>query len=78
MKINSCVNLLYVSKNLQTKNPPFFNKESVKIISQCLNQISPGDIAVDDNKITPPKRNEMKKSMESLICLLYTSDAADE
>ena len=27
----------------------------------------PGDIAIDDNKITPPKRNTMKKSMESLI-----------
>ena len=29
-------------------------------------------------KITPPKRGEMKTSMEALICLLYTSDAADE
>ena len=42
-------------------------RESVKIINQCLNKIQPGDIAVDDNKITPPKRNAMKKSMESLI-----------
>ena len=42
-------------------------RESIKIINQCLNQIRPGDIAVDDNKITPPKRNAMKKSMESLI-----------
>ena len=24
-------------------------------------------VAIDDNKITPPKRNKMKKSMESLI-----------
>jgi len=42
-------------------------RESVKIIIQCLNKIRPGDISVDDNKITPPKRNTMKKSMESLI-----------
>ena len=42
-------------------------RESIKIINQCLEKIQPGDIAVDDNKITPPKRNTMKKSMESLI-----------
>ena len=42
-------------------------RESVKIIAQCLNQIRPGEISVDDNKITPPKRNTMKKSMEALI-----------
>ena len=42
-------------------------RESVKIISQCLNLIQPGDVSIDDNKITPPKRNAMKKSMESLI-----------
>ena len=42
-------------------------RESVKIIIQCLNKIRPGDISVDDNKNTPPKRNTMKKSMESLI-----------
>ena len=42
-------------------------RQSVEIIKQCLNQISPGDIAIDDNKITPPKRDKMKNSMESLI-----------
>jgi NADH-quinone oxidoreductase subunit D len=42
-------------------------RESIKIINQCLEKIKPGDIAIDDNKITPPKRNTMKKSMESLI-----------
>jgi len=42
-------------------------RQSVKIINQCLDKIMPGDIAIDDNKITPPKRNNMKKSMESLI-----------
>ena len=40
-------------------------RESIKIINQCLEKIKPGDIAVDDNKITPPKRNSMKKSMVS-------------
>ena len=42
-------------------------RQSVKIINQCLNQIKPGDIAINDNKITPPRRHNMKKSMESLI-----------
>ena len=39
-------------------------RQSVSIILQCLNQIKPGDIAINDNKITPPKRKDMKKSME--------------
>ena len=39
----------------------------LKLLNNVLNQIRPGDIAIDDNKITPPKRNEMKKSMEALI-----------
>ena len=42
-------------------------RQSVEIIKQCLEKIRPGDIAIDNNKITPPKRNVMKKSMESLI-----------
>jgi|TARA_B110000263_G_C15193542_1_gene457197 NADH-quinone oxidoreductase subunit D len=42
-------------------------RQSIEIIKQCLNLIKPGDIAINDNKITPPKRNTMKKSMESLI-----------
>ena len=42
-------------------------RQSIEIIKQCLNQIRPGEIAIDDNKITPPKRNDMKKSMEALI-----------
>ncbi len=42
-------------------------RQSVSIIKQCLDQIKPGAISVKDNKITPPKRNDMKKSMESLI-----------
>ncbi len=42
-------------------------RESVKIIKQCLGKMKPGPIKVQDNKITPPKRNEMKHSMEALI-----------
>ncbi len=42
-------------------------RQSINIINQCLNKIKPGPIAIEDNKITPPKRNQMKKSMEALI-----------
>ena len=42
-------------------------RQSIKIILQCLERIQPGIISIDDNKITPPKRKLMKKSMESLI-----------
>ncbi len=42
-------------------------RQSIKIINQCLNKIQSGPIAIEDNKITPPKRNQMKKSMEALI-----------
>ena len=33
----------------------------------CNEKIPDGPIKVDDNKIAPPKREEMKKSMEALI-----------
>jgi NADH-quinone oxidoreductase subunit D len=42
-------------------------RESLKIIHQCLDQMPEGPVRVEDNKITPPKRGEMKRSMESLI-----------
>ncbi len=42
-------------------------RESVKIIKQCLERMPPGPVSVDDRKITPPKRGEMKDSMEALI-----------
>ena len=42
-------------------------RQSIKIINQCLEKIKPGEISVNDNKITPPKRENMKKSMEALI-----------
>lgn len=41
--------------------------ESNKIIRQCLEQMKPGRVQVDDHKITPPPRAEMKRGMEALI-----------
>lgn len=42
-------------------------RESLRIIEQCLNKMPPGEIRTDDNKVVPPKRGEMKESMEALI-----------
>jgi NADH-quinone oxidoreductase subunit D len=46
-------------------------RQSVKIMRQCVEKLrSPagqGPVTVDDHKIVPPKRGEMKRSMEALI-----------
>jgi NADH-quinone oxidoreductase subunit D len=46
-------------------------RQSVRIMKQCLEQLrSPegqGPVKIMDNKIVPPKRGEMKRSMEALI-----------
>ena len=42
-------------------------RESVKLIRQCIEKMPAGPVSSLDNKITPPKRAEMKTSMESLI-----------
>ncbi|MFT9295617.1 MAG: NADH-quinone oxidoreductase subunit D [Acetobacter orientalis] len=42
-------------------------RESVKIIEQCLAQMQPGAVKVQDPKFSPPPRAEMKRSMEALI-----------
>jgi NADH-quinone oxidoreductase subunit D len=43
-------------------------KQSVKIIKQCIEKMpKEGAIMVENYKITPPKREDMKTSMESLI-----------
>ncbi len=42
-------------------------RQSVKIMQQCIQNIPPGPVQVTDNKIAPPKRGEMKRSMEALI-----------
>lgn len=45
----------------------FEMRESLKLITQCLNDIPYGPIKTNDNKFTPPTRAELKQSMESLI-----------
>lgn len=46
-------------------------RQSVRIMKQCLEKLrlpeGQGPVVVDDNKITPPRRGEMKRSMEALI-----------
>ncbi|BFZ25612.1 hypothetical protein BsWGS_28651 [Bradybaena similaris] len=42
-------------------------RQSMRIIEQCINKMPPGEVKVDDNKVTPPRRAEMKDSMEALI-----------
>lgn len=42
-------------------------RQSLRIVDQCLNKIPPGDIKIDDNKITPPSRAEMKVSSRTSI-----------
>ncbi|XP_068215467.1 NADH-ubiquinone oxidoreductase 49 kDa subunit isoform X1 [Palaemon carinicauda] len=42
-------------------------RQSLHIIEQCLNQMPPGEVRVDDAKVAPPRRTEMKSSMEALI-----------
>jgi NADH-quinone oxidoreductase subunit D len=42
-------------------------RESLKIIDQCLRRMPDGPVKVQDNKIAPPSRGEMKRSMEALI-----------
>ncbi len=41
--------------------------ESIKIIEQCLAKIPNGEVVTDDKRVAPPKREDMKNSMESLI-----------
>jgi NADH-quinone oxidoreductase subunit D len=42
-------------------------RQSVRIIKQALDQLPGGPHKVNDRKITPPPRHEMKRSMEALI-----------
>jgi NADH-quinone oxidoreductase subunit D len=46
-------------------------RQSVRIMRQCIRMLrmpeGQGPVAVQDNKIVPPKRAEMKRSMEALI-----------
>jgi len=42
-------------------------RESTKIIKDCIKRMPPGPIKSIDGKITPPKKSDLKKSMEALI-----------
>jgi NADH-quinone oxidoreductase subunit D len=42
-------------------------RQSLRIVEQCLAQMPAGPIKIRDNKIAPPTRGEMKRSMEALI-----------
>jgi len=42
-------------------------RESLKIMKQCIENMPSGPVRVDDRKIAPPPRGEMKHSMEALI-----------
>ena len=41
--------------------------ESVKIMKQCIEKLPDGPVMTQDNKFVPPRRTDMKKSMEALI-----------
>jgi NADH-quinone oxidoreductase subunit D len=42
-------------------------RQSIRIIKQCIAEMPTGEIKVDDRKVSPPARSEMKSSMEALI-----------
>jgi NADH-quinone oxidoreductase subunit D len=46
-------------------------RQSIRIMKQCIQKLrepeGQGPVSVSDNKIVPPRRGEMKKSMEALI-----------
>lgn len=42
-------------------------RQSIRIMMQCLNKMPTGVIRVDDKKLSPPSRADMKDSMEALI-----------
>ena len=42
-------------------------RESVKIIRQCIEKMEPGPVLAEDTKVSPPRRGQMKRSMEALI-----------
>ncbi len=42
-------------------------RQSASLMRQCLERMPEGEVLLNDRKISPPKRSEMKKSMEALI-----------
>ena len=42
-------------------------RQSIRLINQCLEKMPSGEVSVNDPRISPPKRGDMKQSMEGLI-----------
>ena len=42
-------------------------RQSISIMKQVINKMTPGPIMSEDKKVAPPKRADMKSSMEALI-----------
>jgi NADH-quinone oxidoreductase subunit D len=42
-------------------------RQSLRIIRQAIEKMPEGPVIVEENKVTPPRRSEMKRSMEALI-----------
>ncbi len=42
-------------------------RQSIKLIKQCIAKMPSGAVVTDDSKIAPPKRADMKQSMEAMI-----------
>jgi NADH-quinone oxidoreductase subunit D len=46
-------------------------RQSVRIMRQCIQKLNAADgkgaVVVEDNKVAPPRRGDMKRSMEALI-----------
>jgi len=42
-------------------------RQSLRIIDQCVREMPDGPVVTESNKVAPPKRGEMKQSMEALI-----------
>ncbi|MFC6199931.1 NADH-quinone oxidoreductase subunit D [Ponticaulis profundi] len=42
-------------------------RESIKIMKQCIELMEPGPVLVEGTKVSPPRRADMKRSMEALI-----------
>lgn len=42
-------------------------RESLKIMKQCLRELPEGPVKINDYKVSPPPRAEMKNSMEAMI-----------
>jgi NADH-quinone oxidoreductase subunit D len=42
-------------------------RQSIRLMRQCIEKMPDGPVVVENHKVTPPRRGEMKRSMEALI-----------